>query len=47
VDEPELIQREGSSENHLTACHFPLEKWSMSEEEVRRAPVGQQAPTPA
>ena len=43
VDEPELIRREASGTNHLTACHFPLEKWPMSEEEVRRAPVGAQA----
>jgi oligopeptide/dipeptide ABC transporter ATP-binding protein len=47
VDEPELVRREGSSENHVTACHFPLEKWPMTEAEVRRAPVGQEAPTPA
>jgi len=47
VDEPELIRREGSGGNHLTACHFPLEKWPMSEDEVRRAPVPQQTPTPA
>jgi oligopeptide/dipeptide ABC transporter ATP-binding protein len=48
VDEPELIRREASGENHLTACHFPLEKWPMSEEEVRQAPgqppVAEQAP---
>ena len=29
---PELIQH-GS---HLAACHFPLERWPMSEEEMRR-----------
>jgi len=42
VDTPELIRREGSGTNHVTACHFPLEKWPMSEEEVRQAPVGAQ-----
>ena len=30
----------------MTACHFPLEKWPMTEDEIRRAPVGQQAPAP-
>ena len=47
VDEPELIRREGSGQSHLTACHFPLEQWPMTEDEVRRAPVPQQTPTPA
>jgi len=32
VDTPELIQH-GS---HLAACHFPLEHWPMSEDEMRR-----------
>ena len=32
VDTPELVQH-GS---HLAACHFPLERWPMSEEEMRR-----------
>jgi oligopeptide/dipeptide ABC transporter ATP-binding protein len=32
VDTPELIQH-GS---HLAACHFPLERWPMSEDEMRR-----------
>jgi oligopeptide/dipeptide ABC transporter ATP-binding protein len=39
VDTPELVQH-GS---HLAACHFPLERWPMSEDEMRRReapPVG-------
>ena len=32
VDTPELVQH-GS---HLAACHFPLEHWPMSEDEMRR-----------
>jgi peptide/nickel transport system ATP-binding protein len=32
VDNPELIQH-GS---HLAACHFPLERWPMSEDEMRQ-----------
>ncbi|HST13393.1 MAG TPA: dipeptide ABC transporter ATP-binding protein [Gaiellaceae bacterium] len=32
VDTPELIQH-GS---HFAACHFPLERWPMSEDEMRR-----------
>jgi len=47
VDEPLLVRREGSGLDHLTACHFPLEKWPMTEEEVRRAPTQQQTPAPA
>jgi oligopeptide/dipeptide ABC transporter ATP-binding protein len=46
VDEPELIRHPGTTEDHLTACHFPLEKWPMTEDEVRRAPVAQQVPEP-
>ncbi len=36
VDEPELVFRGGSA-GHLTACHFPLERWPMSEDEIRNA----------
>jgi oligopeptide/dipeptide ABC transporter ATP-binding protein len=32
VDTPELVQH-GS---HFAACHFPLERWPMSEDEMRR-----------
>src|SRR6478609_4934418 len=32
VDTPELVQH-GS---HLAACHFPLERWPMSEDEMRQ-----------
>ena len=37
VDEP-LLAPMGSS-SHLAACHFPLEHWPMSEEELRRGGV--------
>jgi oligopeptide/dipeptide ABC transporter ATP-binding protein len=47
VDEPLLIRHPGTSDDHLTACHFPLEKWPMTEEEIRRASPEQQAAAPA
>jgi oligopeptide/dipeptide ABC transporter ATP-binding protein len=34
VDTP-LLATAGSGDHHLAACHFPLERWPMSEEEVR------------
>jgi oligopeptide/dipeptide ABC transporter ATP-binding protein len=34
VDTPPLEQI-GAEEGHLSACHFPLEHWPMSEEEMR------------
>ncbi len=46
VDAPELTRHEGSGEGHFTSCHFPLEKWPITEEEVKRVP-SQQAVTPA
>jgi oligopeptide/dipeptide ABC transporter ATP-binding protein len=38
VDEPLLVQHAGSSTDHVTACHFPLEKWPVTDEEIRRTP---------
>ncbi len=35
VDEPELVNR-GGNHSHVTKCHFPLERWPMSEDEMRR-----------
>jgi oligopeptide/dipeptide ABC transporter ATP-binding protein len=32
---PELVYRGGSNQNHLAACHFPLERWPMTEDEIR------------
>ena len=46
VDEPLLVQHPGSSADHVTACHFPLEKWPITDEEIRRPPgvrVGRRA----
>jgi hypothetical protein len=34
VDTPPLAPV-GGEEDHLSACHFPLEHWPMSEEEMR------------
>jgi oligopeptide transport system ATP-binding protein len=34
VDTP-LLEQVGGDEGHLSACHFPLEHWPMSEEEMR------------
>jgi oligopeptide/dipeptide ABC transporter ATP-binding protein len=41
VDPPPLAPV-GTGESHLAACHFPLEHWPMSEDEMRHrgAPVG-------
>jgi peptide/nickel transport system ATP-binding protein len=38
VDEPELINRGGPA-THVAKCHYPLERWPLSEEEMRRAPA--------
>jgi peptide/nickel transport system ATP-binding protein len=38
VEEPELINRGGPS-THVAKCHYPLERWPLSEEEMRRAPA--------
>jgi oligopeptide/dipeptide ABC transporter ATP-binding protein len=37
VDEPELTPVAGAKE-HAYACHFPLERWPMDEDEIRRRP---------
>jgi oligopeptide/dipeptide ABC transporter ATP-binding protein len=34
VDTP-LPRAVGTGENHFAACHFPLERWPMTEEEMR------------
>ncbi len=36
VDEPQLTPVAGSSQE--VSCHFPLERWPMTEEEIRRRP---------
>jgi oligopeptide/dipeptide ABC transporter ATP-binding protein len=37
VETPELLPQGGPG--HVVACHYPLERWPMSEEEIRRAPA--------
>ena len=48
VEEPALVNR-GGSRVHVAKCHYPLERWPMTEEEMRGA--GQRAtldpPTPS
>jgi len=39
VEEPELIVH-GSSASHTAKCHYPLERWPMTDDEMRRAPAG-------
>ncbi len=39
VEEPQLIHRGGSA-THVTKCHYPLERWPMTEEEMRRPGTG-------
>ncbi len=36
VEEPALVPR-GTSASHVTKCHYPLERWPMTEEEMRVA----------
>ncbi len=38
VIEPQLEPVAGDAE-HLSACHFPLERWPMDEQEIRNVPV--------
>jgi oligopeptide/dipeptide ABC transporter ATP-binding protein len=35
IEEPQLIHRGGTS-SHVAKCHYPLERWPMTEEEIRR-----------
>jgi oligopeptide/dipeptide ABC transporter ATP-binding protein len=44
VEEPALIRR-GTGAGHLAKCHYPLERWPMTEAEMRRP--GAAAPVPA
>jgi oligopeptide/dipeptide ABC transporter ATP-binding protein len=37
VDEPQLTTASGARDHHY-ACHFPLERWPMGEDEIRRVP---------
>jgi hypothetical protein len=43
VEDPPLYS---FGEGHIAACHYPLEGWPLSEEEMRR-PSGRAAPAPA
>jgi hypothetical protein len=45
VDDPELAPH-GGSPGHVAACHFPLEHWPMSDEEMRRPGTAVGAATP-
>jgi oligopeptide/dipeptide ABC transporter ATP-binding protein len=48
VDEPALINR-GGQPTHTAKCHYPLERWPMTEVEMRRqgtAPARETAPAP-
>jgi len=42
VEEPALIRR-GSAPNHVAKCHYPLERWPMSEDEMRRVGAASRA----
>src|SRR5438128_878576 len=44
VDEPALINR-GGAPSHLAKCHYPLERWPMTEAEIRSAGSGRAAQT--
>ena len=36
VEEPLLVHR-GGAQDHVAKCHYPLERWPMTEAEIRRA----------
>ena len=42
------LLREYRGDGHVAACHYPLEHWPMTEEEMRRpgTPVSTPATTP-
>ena len=42
VEEPALINR-GGAPTHTAKCHYPLERWPMTEDEIRR--IGSAAPS--
>jgi oligopeptide/dipeptide ABC transporter ATP-binding protein len=46
VEEPALIPR-GTTASHVTKCHYPLERWPMTEEEMRVAGSVAPASVPA
>jgi peptide/nickel transport system ATP-binding protein len=37
VDSPDLATRLGLSPDHLVSCHYPLERWPLTAEEMRHA----------
>jgi oligopeptide/dipeptide ABC transporter ATP-binding protein len=39
VDPPALIPRAGTPASHTVACHYPLERWPLTEQELRSAAV--------
>jgi hypothetical protein len=43
VEEPALIHR-GGTVGHTAKCHYPLERWPMTEEEMARPGVASSAP---
>ena len=43
VEEPALIHR-GGNPGHTAKCHYPLERWPMTEEEMARPGVASAAP---
>jgi peptide/nickel transport system ATP-binding protein len=44
VEPPELIARGGTGPDHVTRCHYPLERWPLSEEEMRAGVGAASAP---
>jgi oligopeptide/dipeptide ABC transporter ATP-binding protein len=43
VDPPELVARPGLAPDHAVACHYPLERWPLTAEEMRSAGAAQAA----
>jgi oligopeptide/dipeptide ABC transporter ATP-binding protein len=37
VEPPELLVPAGSQPDHVTRCHYPLERWPLTEQEMRQA----------
>ncbi len=44
VETPELVLHGGSG--HYAACHYPLERWPMTEDEIRHVSAGRAEPAP-
>jgi oligopeptide/dipeptide ABC transporter ATP-binding protein len=47
VEMPELVVKSGMADSHLVRCHFPLERWPLTEAEMRGKVDSAPVPAPA